>query len=71
MWDPTHLNIVLSPVRIVELVEENPQICKEIWWGRRLSCIQLDLSLTKVQLLDALLTEAYTYKKTPRKKQKK
>jgi len=70
MWDPTHLNIMLSPVRIVELVEENPQYCREIWWGRRLSCVQLDLSLAKVQLVEALLTEAYTYKKTPRKKQK-
>jgi hypothetical protein len=59
-----------SPVRIVELVEENPQFYREIWWGRRLSCAQLDLSLSRIQLVEALLTEAYIYKKAARKKQK-
>jgi YjbR len=70
LWDPSRLNIMLSPVRIVELVEENPQFCREIWWGRRLSCVQLDLLLSRIQLVEALLTEAYIYKKAPRKKQK-
>ncbi len=35
LWDPTHLNIMLAPVRILEASKKSPKSCKEFWWGRQ------------------------------------
>jgi hypothetical protein len=55
LWDPTHLNVMLSPVRIVEVAGENPEICREIWWGHRLSYVQLELTVTDRPLVEKLI----------------
>jgi hypothetical protein len=58
---------MLSPIRIVKVARENPKVCKEIWWGRRLSCVQVDLSAASAVFVKSLLKEAWNYKKARRK----
>jgi len=71
LWDPTHLNVMLSPVRIVEVSKENPKSCREFWWGRRLSCIQVDLETAESRLVKNLLIEAWNRKKPDGKREKR
>jgi hypothetical protein len=71
LWDPTHLNIMLAPLTIVETTtKENSKSCKEFWWGRQLRCIQIDLEVADYRLVKRLLTEAWSRKNTNGKRVK-
>jgi hypothetical protein len=68
VWDENHVNIMLAPVRIVEMVHDNPKVCKEFYWGRQLRCLSVDLRLASGKLLSDLLGEAWDRKrKKPRR----
>jgi hypothetical protein len=54
LWDPTHLNVMLSPKRIMDVAKENPESCKEFWWGRTLRCVQVDLTIAGSSLVSVL-----------------
>ena len=66
LWDLTHLNVMLPPLRILEVVKENPKFCSAFWWGRQIRCIQIDISKANRTFVKALLNEAWVYKKTKR-----
>jgi len=63
LWDDSHLNIMLPPLRIVNTVKENPNSCREFWWGRQLRCLQVDLEAASHSLVKQLLSEAWATKK--------
>jgi YjbR len=62
LWDPQHVNIMLDPWRIEDIAQRNPGSCKEIFWGDRLSCVQLDLDLVDKAFIEKLLREAWERK---------
>jgi len=66
LWDPTHLNVMLSPIRVLEVVNENPTFCTPFWWGRQIRCVQVDISKAKRTFVKTLLTEAWIYQKEKR-----
>jgi hypothetical protein len=40
-------------------VAEWPQWCEELWWGRRLSAVQVELSRCDARVVAELLEDAY------------
>ena len=62
MWDENNVNIMLDPIRIMEVARENPKSCAELWWGRQLRCVSVDVRIASVTLLTELLGEAYQRK---------
>src|SRR6185436_11231908 len=44
LWDPEHLNVMLGPEQIRAAVERAPDVCSEVWWGKKLSAVRVELA---------------------------
>ena len=62
LWDATHMNVMLDPPGILTAVQDAPEICAEVWWGKRLSAVRVDLERADPELLAALLADAHEAK---------
>jgi hypothetical protein len=60
--DDQHLRIMLGQDEIRAAVARNPSCCQELYWGARLSCVEVDLATAPVRLVSELLTEAWVRK---------
>jgi hypothetical protein len=63
LWDPEHMNVMLDEPGIRTAVAEHPEICQEVWWGKRLAATRVDLSVVEPDLLQELLTDAWEGKR--------
>ncbi len=57
--DEGHMNVMLDEGGILSAVHAKPQICAEVWWGKRLTAVRVDLRRADPELLSSLLTEAW------------
>jgi hypothetical protein len=57
--DATHLNVMAGEDETALAVAENPSGCEELWWGKRLSGVRVDLDHVDPELLTELLTESW------------
>jgi hypothetical protein len=64
LWDPEHMNVMVDEPGILTAVEEHPEICQEVWWGKRLAAVRIDLSKADVDLLEELLEDAWEQKRS-------
>lgn len=62
LWDPDHANLMLDEPGILTCVQAHPEACAELWWGRRLAAVQVDLRAADEQLLAELLSDAWESK---------
>jgi hypothetical protein len=60
--DDGHLNVMIDSDAVRIAVAENPDVCAELWWGKRLACVQVDLPAAGADLLGELLTDAWRRK---------
>jgi hypothetical protein len=60
--DPEHLHAMLSEEDIHAAVGENPGVCEEKWWGKRLAAVRVALPAADRALLTELLTDAWRNK---------
>jgi hypothetical protein len=59
LWDQEHMNVMLDEPGIHTAVQAHPAACSEVWWGRRLAAVRVELSLAEPELLRALLRDAW------------
>ncbi len=59
LWDPEHMNVMLGEPGIRTAVEAHPDVCAEVWWGKRLSAVRVTLPDASEELLGALLEDAW------------
>jgi hypothetical protein len=57
--DAAHLRIMLEETEIRATVAEHPGVCQELYWGKRLSCVVVDLARATSPLVEDLLAEAW------------
>jgi hypothetical protein len=57
--DRTHLHVMVDEDETAMAVAECPSGCEELWWGKRLSGIRVDLTKIDRELLTELLTESW------------
>ena len=57
--DNGHAHIMIDPEEVRIAVAENPGICAELWWGKRLACVRVTLAAADPDLLAELLTDAW------------
>jgi hypothetical protein len=43
-------------------VQSAPEVCREIWWGKRLAAVGVDLAAVERGFLRELLTDAWEQK---------
>ena len=53
-WDDDHMNVMLDTDGVLTAVHDNPEICSEVWWGKRLAAVRVDLR--RARLSDAART---------------
>ncbi len=62
LWDEEHMNVMLDEGGIVMAVQAQPDTCEEVWWGKRLAAVRLDLRAATSELLGRMLVEAWELK---------
>jgi hypothetical protein len=60
--DASHLRIMVDEMAIRAAVEDSPGCCATFYWGKRLSCVVVDLSGVTPELLEELLFDAWARK---------
>lgn len=58
-WDAEHMNVMLDEDGIRTAVHEQPATCAEVWWGKRLAAVRVDLRRVERATLANLLTDAW------------
>ena len=62
LWDEQHMNVMLDEPGIHTAVQSRPETCTEVWWGKRLLAVQVDLDRVDPDKLAELLTDAWECK---------
>jgi hypothetical protein len=63
LWDERHMNVMVDEPGILTAVAEHPQACSEVYWGKRLAAVRVDLDVADVELLEGLLEDAWETKR--------
>jgi hypothetical protein len=58
-WDEDHLNVMLDEGGIQTALHSDPKAFEEVWWGKRLAAVRVDLSRVDAETLRDLLEEAW------------
>jgi hypothetical protein len=61
-WDENHLNVMLDEDGVRTAVHRRPQACAEVWWGKRLAAVRVDLRRAGPGMLADLLADAWETK---------
>jgi hypothetical protein len=62
LWDEEHMNVSVDEDGILTAVQAQPEICAEVWWGKRLAAVRVDLRAADADLLGDLLRDAWERK---------
>lgn len=62
LWDEDHMNVMVDEPGILTAVQDHPDVCAEVWWGKRLAAVRVTLSATDPDLLSDLLADAWERK---------
>jgi hypothetical protein len=63
LWDKRHMNVMLDEPGIMTAVADHPRECSEVWWGKRLAAVRVDLDVADPALLSVLLEDAWETKR--------
>ena len=58
-WDEDHMNVMLDEGGIRTAIESRPETCDEVWWGKRLAAVRVNLGRTDAEMLASLLADAW------------
>ena len=59
LWDAEHMNVMLDEGGILTAIQAHPETCEEVWWGKRLTAVRVDLSRVDAATLATLVTDAW------------
>jgi hypothetical protein len=62
LWDERHMNVMLDEAGILTAVQDMPDICTEVHWGKRLAATSVELELIDADRLAELLGDAWERK---------
>jgi hypothetical protein len=66
LWDQNHMNVMLDEAGILTAVQDMPAVCAEVWWGKRLAAVRVQLDQIGTGELAELLADAWE-QKAPRR----
>lgn len=62
LWSERRLNVMLDHDGILTAVQSRPDVCSEMYWGKRLAAVQIDLDAADDALVAELLADAWEQK---------
>jgi len=57
------MNVMVDEPGIHTAVQSHPDVCAEVWWGKRLAAVRVTLSAADAELLSELLEDAWEGKR--------
>ena len=57
------MNVMVDEPGIHTAVQSYPEACAEVWWGKRLAAVRVDLARADAELLGELLSDAWEGKR--------
>ena len=57
--DEGYMNVMVDEAGIRTAIEEEPEKCEEVWWGKKLAAVRVDLRRGDRKLLADLLEDAW------------
>jgi hypothetical protein len=67
LWSEHRMNVMLDEGGILTAVQGAPDVCEEVWWGKRLAAVGVTLARVDHELLRELLTDAWEHKAPARR----
>ncbi len=64
--DTTHLRVMIDEMEIRAAAAADPDVCQELYWGKRLAALVVDLRRAGPDVVEELLTDAWI-RKAPQK----
>jgi hypothetical protein len=61
-WDEHHLNVMVDEGGVRTAIHRAPEACEEVWWGKRLAAVRVDLRASGAEHLAELLADAWETK---------
>lgn len=58
-WDEDHINVMLDDGGIRTAIHSDPSAFEEVWWGKKLAAVRVDLRRVEAETLRELLEEAW------------
>lgn len=58
-WDDEHMNVMLDEGGIRTAIHADPETFEEVWWGKKLAAVRVDLRRVEAEALRELLEEAW------------
>ena len=58
-WDEDHMNVMLDEDGIRTAIHSDPETFEEVWWGKRLAAVRVDLRRVDEETLANLLADAW------------
>jgi hypothetical protein len=62
LWSEERMNVMLDEGGILTAVDAAPEACQEVWWGKRLAAVGVNLTSVEREFLHELLTDAWEEK---------
>jgi hypothetical protein len=62
LWDADHMNVMVDEPGILTATQSHPEACAEVWWGKRLAAVRVDLRQANESMLAELLADAWEQK---------
>jgi hypothetical protein len=59
LWSSDRMNVMLDEDGIYTAVEARPDVCEEVWWGKRLAAVGVSLPRAEKELLADMLADAW------------
>ena len=59
LWDETRMNVMLDEDGVRTAVHAAPDACMEVWWGKRLTAVGVQLARVNRAVLAELLRDAW------------
>jgi hypothetical protein len=66
LWNENRMNVMLDEGGILTAVAHAPDACEQVWWGKRLRAVGVELLRTDRELLAEMLRDAWE-QKAPRR----
>jgi hypothetical protein len=63
------MNVMLDEGGILTAVHSAPETCEEVWWGKRLAAVRVDLRRVDAETLASFLEDAWEGKAPKRLRQ--
>jgi hypothetical protein len=63
LWDADHMNVMVDHDGVLTAVQDRPEVCEEVWWGKRLAAVRVALERADEELLGELLSDAWEVKR--------